>query len=112
MKQQQPFAVADIVVNFLDQIVGMTIHDHQIEVSVVVIVEEFQAPSAHQFSSIGDSRRRSDVVKSFVVPILIEAVKFVIQIGHEKIHPSILVEVGGVDSHARTRLSTLAIGYA
>ena len=44
--------------------------------------------------------------------VLIETIEFMVQVGHEQVHPAILIQVGGIYSHARTRLPSLAIGHA
>src|ERR1039457_6480348 len=88
----------------------MTVGDQQVEIAVIVVVEKLEAPSAHELGCVGNTRRAGDVVEAFVVFVPIESVEFVIQIGHEQIHPTVPIKVSGIDAHAGASPSPFAVG--
>ncbi len=47
VKQQKRLAIGYVVVNLFDQVVGMPVGDHQIDIAVVIVVKELQTPAAH-----------------------------------------------------------------
>src|SRR5262249_3317200 len=56
VKQEQWFAIADLVVGELfDQIVWIAVGKEKVEIAVVVVVEELEAPAAHQASRCADA---------------------------------------------------------
>src|ERR1700685_2092857 len=109
VEQKQWLTVRHIIVNLLDQVIRMSVRDQEIEVAVVVIVKELKPPSAHEFGCIGNPRRTGNIVESLVMAVPVERVELVSQIRHEQIHPTILVEIRGIDSHTRPRFSAFAV---
>jgi hypothetical protein len=43
-----------------------------------------------------------EIVEGFVMIIAVERVDFVINIGDEKVHPAVVVEIGGIDAPCRS----------
>src|SRR5205823_2359041 len=72
------------------------------------IIEELYAPAAHEPSRTADSGCTGYVVKGFVVSIAINGVHLLVNVGDEQVLPAILIEVCGVDAHARSSASVLA----
>src|SRR5271169_1072774 len=112
MKQQDPLAIAHIGMDFFDQVVGMAVSDYEVEVPVVIVVHEFQPPTAHQHGSVCNSSRPCYVVECLVVPALKEAVKLVVQVGHKQVHPPVLIDVGGINAHAGASPPPFAVSHS
>src|SRR5581483_1002630 len=85
------------------------IRQEQMQITVVVIVEELQSPSAHQASRLAHSILHRHIVESLIVVVLIERIHSVIDIGDEKVHPAVLIEIRPINSHAGPRASLCAI---
>src|SRR5579883_1149349 len=96
----------------LDLVVGMTIHDEQIGIAVVVVVEEFYAPSAHETGDSADAGWTGHFVEREITIVLINRIHFVVDVGDKKVLPAIVVEIGGIDAHAGARPALLAESHA
>src|SRR5580704_260932 len=88
----------------------MAIGDEEIDVSVVVIIEEFNSPSAHQTSDASDAHAFGGVVKGVVVIVAVDRIHFLIHVGDEKILPAILIKIGRVNAHPGSRAAILTVG--
>ena len=111
VKQQEWLAVADLVMGeFFNQIVRVAIGEEKIEVAVVVIVEELEAPAAHQAGGGADTGGEGLVVEGLVVIVLIERIHLVVDVGDEQVHPAVLIDVRGVEPHAGARPAFGAVG--
>src|SRR5882672_8908295 len=91
-----------------DFVVRVPIRDEQVLIAIVVIIEELYAPAAHELSRAADSGCTGHVVEGFVVSITINGVHLLIDVGNEQVLPAILIEVRGVDAHARSSTALLA----
>src|ERR1035437_9911262 len=80
----------------------MTVAEQKIEIAIVVVVEEFQSPSAHQARGRTNARRKGEVAKGLVLVVVIERVHLVIDVGLEQINPAVLIVVSRIDSHPGT----------
>src|ERR1035438_6421340 len=83
----------------------MAVTQKQVEIAVVVVIEKFQSPSAHQTRGRADAGRKGRVAESLVLVIVVERIHLVIHISLEQIDPSILIIVSGIDSHAGARFA-------
>src|SRR5256885_12061507 len=90
-----------------DFVVRMSVRDEQILIAIVVVIEELYAPAAHEPRRATDSGRAGYVIEGFVVPITINGIHLLIDVGNEQVLPAILIEVGGVDAHARSSAAIL-----
>ena len=57
VKQQQGFKIFYVRVMGLDLVIRMAVGDEQIEVAVIVVVEELDAPAAHKARSAPNAKR-------------------------------------------------------
>src|ERR1700757_3878010 len=111
VKQQEWLAVADLVMReFFNQIVRVAIGEEKIEIAVVVIIEELEAPPAHQASRGADAGGQGLIVEGLVVIVLIERIHLVVDVGDEQVHPAVLIDIGGIEAHAGTRPALGAVG--
>src|SRR5260221_124312 len=90
-----------------DFVVRVSIRDEQILIAIVVIIEELYAPAAHEPGGTADSGCTGHVIEGFVVPIAINGVHLLIDVGDEQVLPAVLIEVRGVDAHARSSPAVL-----
>src|SRR5215831_6503626 len=95
-----------------DLIVWMAIYDEQVDVAIVIVIEEFQSPPAHQPGDATDAHRPGDIVESQVVVVFVYGIHFMIHVRDEEVLPAILIEVRGIDAHPRARPPLLAEGHA
>src|SRR5258705_6886895 len=88
----------------------MAVHQKQVRITIVVIIEEPQAPTAQHL------RRRSNfsrlVSEYQILLIVIKTEKLSIDVGHKKILPAIAIIVCRVYSHSRTRFAGITESYA
>src|SRR5258706_6624658 len=96
--------------NGLDEVVRIPVSKEQIEIAVIVVVEEFQAPPAHQAGRRCNSSDSRLVVEGFVVVVLVERIHFAINVGDEQVRPTVFVEICCIDSHSRSRAAFRTIG--
>ncbi len=66
-----------------DFVVGMTVRDEQVYVTVVVIIEEFQPPAAHQESCTRQAHLTCKVLKGQVVTVAINRIHLLIDVRDE-----------------------------
>src|SRR5215472_10515728 len=90
----------------------MAIYDEQVDVAIVIVIEEFQSPPAHQPGDATDAHRPGDIVESQVVVVFVHGIHFMIHVRDEEVLPAILIEVRGIDAHPRARPPLLAEGHA
>src|SRR5207244_13322254 len=93
----------------IDVVVGMAVAEDEIEVAVVIVVEEFEAPAAHELSGGADAGSNGGVAEGFVLVVVIERIHFLIDIGDKEIGPAVLVVVGSVHAHTGARASVSAV---
>src|SRR5260221_1923366 len=91
-----------------DLVVWMTVRNKKVDVAVIVVIEKLYAPTAHEAGRAADADWNRNVVKRFVVAILVDGVHFLIDIGYEQILPAVLIEVGSVHAHSGSRVALLA----
>ena len=77
----------------------MPICDHEIKIAVIIVIEEFQTPAAHELGGAGNTRWRSEIVEGLVVLVSVHRIKLMIEIGNEQVHPAVLIEIRGVHTH-------------
>src|SRR5690242_11406490 len=80
-------------------------------IAIIVVIEKLQSPAAHQLAGGGNSGWTSDVVECLVMFVAVERVELMIEIGDEQVQKAVLVEIRGVDSHARPGLATFPKCY-
>src|SRR5579859_6575574 len=85
----------------------MPVRDKKIRISVVVVVEKLYAPAAHEPSCAPDAGCAGHVVERFVVAVAVHGIHFLIDVGHEEALPAVLIEIGGVYTHAGSRAAVL-----
>src|SRR6185369_10581580 len=112
VKEQRRLPVSYAGMQGLDQVVRIPVREEQIKIAIIVIVEKLKPPSAHETSCGGDTRGKRLIIKSFVMVILVDGEHLSIDIGDEEVHPAVLVEIGGIHAHARTRASLGAVSHA
>src|SRR5579883_541600 len=112
VEEQHRLAIGHVGLNGLDQVVGIAVGEKQVEVAVVIVIEELEPPAAHQARCCADAGCVGLIIKSLVVVVLIERILFVIDVGDEEVQPSVLIEVGGIDSHAGSGTASLAETYS
>src|SRR5262249_54548980 len=88
------------------------VDDEQIEVAVIVVVEVFGAPAAHQQRCAAQARSAGQVRKSQVMVIPVDGIHFLIDVGDKKVLPAILVQVRGIHSHPPALTTVLAERHA
>src|SRR5262249_57035090 len=92
--------------------VGMTVAQKQVEFTVVVVVDELQAPTTHEARRRADAVRVGNVGEDFVLVVVIKRIHLLIDISLKKIDPAVLVVVSCIYSHSRPRLAEGAHPYA
>src|SRR5215467_223490 len=97
---------------FFHLVVGVAVCDEEIDVPVVVVIEEFDAPTAHEPRKAANSHGARHVVERIVMTIAVDGIHFLIDVGNKEILPAILVKVCGVNAHAGPRAPLLAVSYA
>src|SRR5262245_27760023 len=78
----------------------MTVREKQIDQTVVVVVEELQAPAAQEARRLRHTIRRRDIRKEFVPLVSIQRKHLLIDIGNEEILFAVTIDVRGVHAHA------------
>ncbi len=71
MEQHQRFLVAHLLRVLLDHVVGVTVRQEQVDESVVVVIEQLQAPAAQQTRRLRDAVERRDIGEGFVPLVLV-----------------------------------------
>ena len=92
----------------VDHVVGVPVGEEQIDVAVVVVVEELQAPSRQQPRGLSNGIRVRDVCEPLVPVVLVQREHLLVHVGDEKVLEPVLIEVRGVNTHSRTRLPVRA----
>src|ERR1035437_2273839 len=77
----------------------MTVAKKEIQIAVIVVIEEFESPSAHHARSRTNSGRKRQVAECLVLVVVIERVNRVIRVGHEQINPTFLIVISRIHSH-------------
>src|SRR5215472_8478240 len=90
----------------------MSVHDEQVDIVIVVVVEEFHAPSAHQARNSTDVQRSGQVVERLVSTIPVYGIHFVVHVSDKQVLPAILIKVGGIHAHSRAGTPFLTEGNA
>src|SRR5947207_14816977 len=91
-----------------DLVVWMTVHNEQVDVAVIIVVEEFHAPSTHQPGNPANAHRSGHVVEPFVVVVSIYGLHLLVPIGNQQILPAILIEICRLHAPPGARPSLLA----
>ena len=112
MKQEQRFFVFHLHGVVVDHVIGMAVRENEIDQTVVVIVEIFEAPTAQQPCRLRDIIRLRHIAKGLVFIVLVDGKHLMIDIRDEQILPAVSIEVGGIHSHSRTRLPAFAEAHA
>src|SRR6266446_2879779 len=109
LKHQQRLFVFYARSAHLDKVVGMAIYQQQIRVTVVVIIEEPQSPTAQHLRC--GSYFSGLIRKSQILPVVIKTEELSIDVRHKEILPAIAIIVCRVYSHSRARFAVLTEGY-
>src|SRR5208337_4118313 len=109
--QQGVFLILDLAVQLGHFVVGVAGDDKQIHIAVVIVVEKLHSPAAHAAHLHPDAVGNRIIVERFVAVIVIKGEHFLVHIGQEKVHPTILIVVGGVRAHPRSHPAVGAIAY-
>src|SRR5262249_23769227 len=91
----------------LNHVVRMAIRQNQIGIAVVIVIEETQTPAAEQTRCRPNLAGPVDEGQIFF--IVIETEQFLIDIGDEQILPTVVVVIGRIDAHSRTRRTRIAV---
>src|SRR6185437_5951525 len=86
----------------------MAVGQQQVEVTVVVVVEKLQSPTAHQLRGFADTGWERCIAESLLLVIVVKGKHFVVNVGLEEVDPAILIVVSRVDTHSRTRFAESA----
>src|SRR6185503_8387156 len=109
LKHQERLFVLHAFGAHLNKIIRMAVDKEEVRITIVVVIEETQSPAAQHL------RRRSYlpgfVRKNQVFLIVIETKKFLIDISHKKILPTVTIIVSGVNSHPGARLPGITEGH-
>src|SRR5579863_1281722 len=89
-------------------VIRMAVYNEQVDVAVIVVVEEFHSPTAHQAGSPANSHRSRQVVEGLVVVVPIDGIHLLVHVSDEEILPAILIEIRGVNAHPGARPPFLA----
>ena len=108
MKEQQRLFISYFTVERADQVIRIAVRKEKIEIAIVIVVEEFQAPAAHQSRSLGNTGGNGDIVKAVIAVVAIDGEVFPINVGDEKILPAVVVKVSRIRSHSRAWTSIRA----
>src|SRR6266702_4790488 len=95
----------------LDEVVGIAVRKQQVQIPIIVIVEELKPPSTHEPCRHSDSGGTRLIVECFIMIVLVNRETLEIDVGHEQIHPSVLVEVGGIESHTGASTTISAVSH-
>src|SRR5207247_2498796 len=92
--------VFDLAVPLLNAVIGVAVGEKQVEVAVVVVIEEFHSPAAHQPSGHADAGGHRHVIENFIVAVAVESVHFLVYVRYKQVHPTVLIVVRRVHAHA------------
>ena len=109
LKHQQRLFVFYARSAHLDKVVGMAIYQQQIRVTIVVIIEEPQSPTAQHLRCC--SYFAGFIRKSQILLVVIKTEELSIDVGYKKILPAIAIIVRCVYSHSRARFAVLTEGH-
>src|SRR5882762_3350319 len=112
VKQHERLFVSDLAVQGADEVIRIAVGEKQIQVPVIVIVKKFQTPATHEFCGLADAGRKRYVVKCFVMIVFVYGEHFAVEVRHEQVHPSTIVEIGGVHAHAGSRPAAITVSNA
>src|SRR5215467_15654118 len=101
VKQKQRLFVLYLARVDLDHIIRMPVGQEKIDVAVVVVIKELQAPAAQQPRGVRNSVHVGYVRKGLVLVVVVEREHLLVYVRHEEILPSVLVKIGGIYSHSR-----------
>ena len=109
MEQEHRFFVTDIFANDLNQVVRIAVAQKQVKIAVVVIVEKLSPQPL--MSRVADAIPLVStlIIKSLIAVILVQRVHFVVDVGDEKAHPAVFVEISRVQAHAGAWATGLAV---
>src|SRR3984893_3250244 len=95
-----------------DEIVRIPVGEQQIEVAIVVVVKKLQTPPAHEFGGFADTGGKCQVIKRLITIIFIYGEHFAVEVCHEQAHPSIIIKICRVHSHAGSRTARVTVSHA
>jgi hypothetical protein len=84
------------------------VREEQVDMAVVVVVEELQAPAAQEPRGLRHAVRRGDIGEGLVPVVVIQGEHLLIDVRDEQILAAVAVEVRGVDAHPRSRRAVRA----
>src|SRR6202158_4960025 len=87
----------------------MTVSYDKVQISIVVVVDKFEAPSTPHLRCFCYARGFRDVLEGFIVLVAIDGVEFVVHICNEQIRPAILAEIGSIHAHSRADCAPFSI---
>src|SRR6185369_3026364 len=108
MEKQQRLAIFHMHGVAVDHVVGVPVGEEQVDQTVIVVVEVLHAPATQQLGSAGHPVLLRNVTKRLVFVVLVNGVHFVVDVGYKKVLPAIAVDIGSIQSHARSRSSGVA----
>src|SRR5581483_5356219 len=111
MKKQEWLLVLHLAVNRFNDVVGISIGKEQIKIPVIIVIKELQPPSAHQPGCHADSGTAGLVVKGLVTIVLVNRKSLHVDVRHEQIHPSVLVEIGRIEPHPGAGATLAAVSH-
>src|SRR5437588_5530654 len=111
-KQEQWLLVADTARVQFDFVVGVAIGYKQIHVAVVIVIEEFHSPAAHEPRQAAEPHLSSHVFECQVMVVAVNRIHLLIDVCDEEVLPSVLVEIRRIHTHPRALPPRLVISYA
>src|SRR5437899_2713080 len=77
VEEDQGLFVGDMAQMLFDLVVRMAVHDEEVEVAVIIVIEEFHSPAAHQTGDPADAYRSGNVVERQVVVVFVNGIHLV-----------------------------------
>src|SRR6267143_5281134 len=108
-KKQHGFAVRHARHAPFDMIIRVAIAKQQIQVTIVIKIKKLQSPTTEKFGRRRYACGKRNITKALILIVVVKRKHLLINICNEEIDPAILIVVGGIDSHPRTRSAIGAI---
>src|SRR5689334_23567581 len=116
MEQQKGLSISDGLRSLADHVIRMTIRENKIEVAIVIVIEELQAPSAQETRGLRDRLGLRYIGECPISEIVVQREFFLIDVRDKKILPAIVVKVSRIHSHSGAGLAIFTVsdlgGYA
>ena len=95
----------------LDFVVRVAVCKQEVGRAVVVVIEKFHAPAAHQARDLANAIRNGHIVEGLIAIVVVKRIHLLVYVGDEQVHPAVLVVVGGVHPHPGARPPLGAVAH-